>query len=241
MLLSTLAPIVSVVASLQVHKSPERPPIVVQGNAATPEPLPEPATYFQRHCFDRQRLRQAHTPIDDDYDWQLLPPDLREQWGVKKSVPAYILDYPHRDQKLLIKFESIARDDGLFDQVCTMIVYGRDGHARFRRGLARIMRGSPATNHVGALEGFETIPGWGQWIWTGKFARRSELWKAYQNARNRPTYLVVVDQSYYQRNDYLVLDLKTRSDDDAPLSIARLTHRSRDIPATPLASVSQQE
>ncbi|MBV7266646.1 hypothetical protein [Erythrobacter ani] len=241
MLLSTLALMASPAIALQAAQQGEQPSIIVRGDAKTSTSLTDPATYFQRHCFDRQRLRQAHTLIDDDYDWQLLPPELREQWDVEQGVPAYIMHYPETDQILLLKFESIAHDDGLFDQVCTMIVYGGKSHAHFRHGLGRMMRGNPATNHLGRLDGFETIPGWNQWIWTGKFARRSEQWKAYQKSRNQPTFLVVVHASYYQRSDYLVLDLKTRDDEEARLSVARLMHRSRDVPATPLGIVADDK
>lgn len=230
-----------VTASLQAPAVPAPPPdsdagsvpfgeVVVTARRGPPRPPPDPVAYYQRYCFDANRLTGRSATPADDPDWAPLDPRTRAQFRISDpNVPAFGLYDVPSDQKLVLKFEEFDLSGGLHENRCTLVVIGGSTHMMLRDRMSRLFHGGGTRRHVGHALGVDRVAGWGQWVWTGMPSRKSQEWRSINGGHGNPTdsWLVVTDLRYYDQNDYILGDLKTRTDASRPVSILSFAYTTR--------------
>ena len=211
---------------------PDYGEIIVNGSRLPLQPIEEPIAYFRRHCFDPlRRSKQPAPPPETGSNWELLPDAERRLMRIDDpAIPAFRLSDPERRHVLILKVEQPAREAGLQEHRCTLVVVGGDRHEDLADGMAALFRGPGSDRHVGHPEGAPRLSGWRQRVWTSTPARGSSAWQAYRGRRQGGGFVVVASPSYYDRLDYVLGDLK-RSEGRAPpvsiLSVSLTTRGSR--------------
>lgn len=207
--------------------------IVVTARRGAPPPLLDAAGYYKRLCFEPARLTRRFSPPDDDSDWQPLTDKVRVQFGIADpEVPAFGLVDGPRAQTLLIKFERFALAGKLTEIRCTLVILGGD-HAKLVDQVSKLFGGPGTQRHVGHADGVERIPGWRQWVWTGRPQRRSKNWRVVEAAgaaRAGGTWIRVIDPSlFYREMDYILGDLKTKTTPGRPVSVLSFTYTTSNL------------
>lgn len=208
--------------------------VVVVGRRETLRPVRDPVDYYRRFCFDPNRRTGQSTPPVGDPDWVELDPATRAKFGATDpAVEAFGLVDAARGETLLLKFETLRHPHKLVENRCTLAIIGGDRHAILADRVSRVFAGPPTQRHVGAADGAPALAGWRQWLWTGNPARRSRSWKSVNAGRGASaggTWIVVIDDDFYDSHDYILGDLKTRTTPDRPLSILTFAYTSRERP-----------
>lgn len=197
--------------------------IVVTARKGAPPPKLDAVGYYQRYCFDANRLTGQSAPPFDDHAWNILDDELRARFNITDpEVPAFSLVDAERGTTLLLKFERSLGSGGVRESKCTMVIIGGGDHDRLPGQVAGVFRGPGTQRHVGHRSWGKGPKGWRWWLWTGMPGRRSKSWQTVSNEmRNNPVgdWITVYDLAFYNDYDYIVGDLKTKLEGSKPLSV----------------------
>ncbi len=155
---------------------------------------------------------------------------MRARFGIADpSVPAFSFTDEGRGHVLLLKFERFGQKNRVIENRCTLVVIGGRNHDRLPSQMARLFKGAGTERHVGHAAGAPAVKGWRQWVWTGMPQRGSREWRAVRPSRgaNGGTWLVVTDPAFYDNFDYILGDLKTRTDGGRPVSMLSFSYLRR--------------
>jgi hypothetical protein len=206
--------------------------IVVSRRKGAPPAKLDATGYLQRHCFDANRLSGRSAPPEDDLSWEPIDDTARAQFGISDpEVPAFGLADEARGHTLLIKFETFRLKNDLREDRCTLVVIGGEDHAELPDRISAMFKGRGTQRHVGHRDGSEKIDGWQQWLWTAMPSRRSKAWQSINGrsgGRASDSWVVIVDDSFFDRYDYVFVDLKTRQGAGAKLSMLTFGSRTRE-------------
>lgn len=195
--------------------------IVVTGRKGAAAVEPDAVEVLRSFCFDPARRNRGTREPEPMSRWFPLEPPARRQFKIlDAATPAYGLADALRAHELWLKLERLARPGGLVEDRCTLLVVGGRDHRRFVADMGELFRGSPTQRHVGHPHGTASLPGWEQWLWTGRPQRGSSNWRSIPAGRGAggQSWVVVLDSSFYRDHDYVYGDLKIR-DRGSPLSV----------------------
>lgn len=206
--------------------------IVVSRRKGAPPATLDAAGYLQRHCFDANRLGGRSAPPEDDPSWEPLDDTARAQFGISDpEVPAFGLVDEMRGHTLVIKFETFESTNDLRENRCTLVVIGGDDHSSLPDRISAMFKGRGTQRHVGHRDGSDRIDGWQQWLWTAMPSRRSKAWlsvNARSAGRASDSWVVVANEFFFDKHDYVFVDLKSRMDAGASLSVLTFGHKTRE-------------
>lgn len=206
--------------------------IVVSRRKGAPPAKLDATGYLQRHCFDANRVSGRSAPPEDDLSWEPLDDTARAQFGISDpEVPAFGLVDEVRAHTLVIKFETLNSRSDLRENRCTLVVIGGEEHAGLPDRISKMFRGRGTQRHVGHRDGSDKIDGWQQWLWTAMPSRRSKAWQSINGrsgGRASDTWVVLVDDSFFNKHDYVFVDLKTRQGAGAKLSVLTFGYKTRE-------------
>jgi len=206
--------------------------IVVSRRKGVPPAKLDATGYLQRHCFDANRLDGRSAPPEDDLSWEPIDDTARAQFGISDpEVPAFGLTDEARDHTLLIKFETFRLKNDLRENRCTLVVIGGEDHAELPDRISAMFKGRGTQRHVGHRDGSKKIDGWQQWLWTAMPSRRSKAWQSINGrsgGRASDSWVVVVDEFFFDKHDYVFVDLKTRQSAGAKLSVLTFGYKTRE-------------
>jgi hypothetical protein len=231
-----IAALVAGLAALSVQPPAEAEPdyeaIVVTGSRPNREPLPEPIEHYRRHCFEANRLtRRSAPPGPSDRYWRAADQALRDQLGVvDPGTLVYALTDFVRGHRLILRIERRQVKGQLVESTCRLIVIGGSSHDRLEAGMAALFRGPGTDRHVGHPAGTQRLAGWTERVWTGMPERGSKAWRQYFSTGvrgRRDSWLVVISDSFYDRNDYILGDLKVSEGRQPRVSILSFAYTSR--------------
>jgi hypothetical protein len=207
--------------------------IVVTARPGARSPRPNAVEQWRRYCFDpNRRAGRSAAPPQDDPDWAPAPEATRLKLGLSGPGDlAFDLYDPARGQALVLAEQSFERSDGLVETRCTLVVLGGADQAALPGRVSAVM-GAPGTErHVGEPGGVPKAKGWRQWAWTAMPDHGSKRWQAAAApgaARSGGTFIVVVDpRLFYRDYDYVLADLKARTDPARPVSVLTLAWTRR--------------
>lgn len=211
---------------------PDEAEILVIAPARQLAPLPAAIEYFRRHCFDAGRLTgRPAVPDDTDTDWQAAPARLRASLRIGQAASAFALADRERGHSLVLTIDRPARNDGLTEHRCTLMVIGGGEHAALDAGMEKLFRGAGTRRHIGHEAGDRHLKGWRQQAWTGTPRRGSSDWHSYPARRTAEgSFVVVAGRSFYNRRDYLWASLKQSEARTPPVSILSLSYTTRGNP-----------
>lgn len=187
---------------------------------------PDPFVFFRRHCFDANRLTGRSAPPGPEQGWFPLDPELRSRRGLAPDdVATAVWDRVEergglsmsiqiRDRKLRKRF---------VERRCALTTAGKHDAKSLVDRVSRMMGGAGSRRHteVDADEmRLPHLPGWTQVRWTGNPAPTSKIWRTYASGG----LLLVTQDFFYDRQSYLVIDLKFRDDPTKPASVLTLVH-----------------
>lgn len=205
--------------------------IVVTARKDAPPPTLDAVGYFHRYCYEPNRKTGTSASPLDDLEWERLDERARQRFGISDAeVPAFGLARTSRGSTLLIKAQRFSRPGGLAESHCTLVVMGGDEHARLPQQLSALFGGSGTQRHVGRRHGSPRIAGWEQWLWSAMPGRGSKRWRevnAGLRSADRSTWVVVAHPRFYDDNDYVMGDLKTRQGPGKALSVMTLVYTTR--------------
>jgi hypothetical protein len=178
---------------------------------------PDAVEILRAHCFDPARRTGRFDEPSVGPRWVELDETERRQFQIEDAdVPAYAMEDEARAQHLWLKFERLERkantEEHTVEHRCTLLVIGGGGHKRFVDDMSNLFHGAATQRHVGQPDGSPAIAGWEQWLWTGRPARGSTVWKRIEPRKGElPTWTVVVDvEKFYNAHDYIMGDMKSR-------------------------------
>jgi hypothetical protein len=95
--------------------------------------------------------------------------------------------------------------------------------------MSSLFKGGGTERHVGHPAGSSAVKGWRQWVWTGRPRRGSRNWRATDPGRGASggTWLVVTDPAFYDEFEYILGDLKTKTDTGRPVSMLSFSYLRR--------------
>jgi hypothetical protein len=206
--------------------------IVVSRRKGAPHPKLDATAYLQRHCFDANRLSGRSAPPEDDINWEPLDDTARAQFGIADpKVLAFGLADEAREHTLLIKFETFRLKNDLRENRCSLVVIGGGDHAELPDRISAMFKGRGTQRHIGHRDGSDKIDGWQQWLWTAMPSRRSKAWQSINGrsgGRVSDSWVVVANESFFDKHDYVFVDLKTRQGAEATLSMLSFGFRTRE-------------
>lgn len=186
-------------------------------------PLLEPVEYLRTLCFEPARRSGTFLSPEADRAWEPLDDTTRARFNVTDpDTPAFGLRDAAAGRSMVLKLETIEQPGRLPEKRCTLVVIGGRDHDRFASQIAKLMRASGTQRHVGAQGGMPCLAGWLQRLWTGMPSRGSKQWVGVTGTRQAgggDTWIVVTNPSYWDRYDYIAIDLKTRQRTDRPVSV----------------------
>lgn len=203
--------------------------IVVTGQRGG-RPLPDAVEFLGRFCFEANRRTGKPAPPADEPRWEELDEPTRARFRIADpSVPAFSFTDEGRGHVLLLKFERFEHRNRVFENRCTLVVVGGRDHERLPGQMSRLFKGAGTERHVGHAAGAPAFKGWRQWVWTGRPPRGSRNWRAIQPRRGAGggSWLVVTDPAFYDEFDYILGDLKTRTDPGRPVSMLSFAYFRR--------------
>jgi len=223
-----------------VGDPPPLPPaaddIVVIARPGRREPGPDAADQWRRFCLDPMRRdgRSAAPPADDP-DWAPAPEATRRRLALAAGAPAFDRYDSVRDQGLVLAEQTLERPAGLAETRCTLVILGGPDHAALATRISSLMGGPGTQRHVGESAGIPASPNWRQWAWTAMPQRGSKAWRvvaAPGAERASGTFLVVTDPAgFYASYDYVLADLKTKTDARGTVSVLTLAWTRKAEPA----------
>lgn len=206
--------------------------IVVSRRKGGPPATLDATGYLRRHCFDANRLSGQSALPEDDLSWEPIDDTARAQFGISDpDIPAFGLADEAREHTLLIKFETLRLKNDIRENRCTLVVIGGEDHAELPNRISAIFKGRGTKRHVGHRDGSEKIDGWQQWLWTSMPSRGSKNWQSItgrSGGRASDTWVVVVDDFFFDKHDYVFVDLKTRQGAGIKLSMLTFGFRTRE-------------
>lgn len=205
--------------------------IVVTARPRELPPLLDPVGYYRQHCFEPSRLTGQPAPPEEDSDWMPLEEDIRRQFGAADpAIPAFALVDMKRGHTLLLKFEQFSDARNVHENRCTMVIIGGGDHEALVDDMAKLFRGPGTQRHVGKKDGVPEIIGWEQWVWTAIPSRGSERWQVQEArgaARGAGTWVVVTSPGFWSRSDYVLGDLKIKTEGPRAVSVLSFSHKTK--------------
>lgn len=187
---------------------------------------PDPFALFRQHCFDANRLTGRSAPPGPEQGWFPLDPDLRTRRGLAADDAATsVWDRVEERGGVAMSIQVGERKlrRRLVERRCVLTTAGKHDAKGLVDRVSRMMGGAGSRKHI-SLDADEVrlprLPGWTQWRWTGAPAPSSQVWKSYRSG----SLLLVVADFFYDRQSYLVIDLKFRDDPAKPASVLTLVH-----------------
>ena len=197
--------------------------IVVTGRRGSPGPKLSAFDYWQRHCFEANRQTRRSAPPLDDRDWLPVAEDVRTALKLPETgTQAFDLVDEVRGHTLILTIAQLKGDWGLTENRCTLTIVGGSEHETLTGRLNTLFKGPGTERHVGHSAGYDKVPGWRQRLWVGTPNRRSKNWRVYGAsgaARSGGSWIIVTDRSFYNMYDYIIGDLKTKTQGRQPVSI----------------------
>jgi hypothetical protein len=194
---------------------------------------PDAVEVLRAHCFDPARLTRRFELPSPGPRWIELDETERRQFQIEDpAAPAFGMEDAARGQHLWLKVERLRhKKTNTEEQICTLLVIGGRNHRRFIDAMSRLFQGPPTRNHVGLQGGPPVLAGWEQYMWTGMAERGVKSWKAQERARGAPPpLLIVVDPlSFYNGWDYIMGDMKSRTDRRRSVTLLTFSFTTRPI------------
>ena len=195
--------------------------VIVSGTA---EPaLLEPFSFFERLCFDANRLHGRSEIPDSDIRWVALEDRERDRLGIADgSVVTRMLET--EAVTLVLKIERRAEEQ-LVRDTCNLTVVGEHDQEALARQMARTFGGPGTRRHLSYPQHYPTLAGWTQLAWAAIPGRNTADWRVFHPAgASEPGFVVVTEPFFYRRARYVVGELNYTAAGERPLSVISLTH-----------------